>query len=141
MGTEGKQPVDVLDLVETNAFSNIEGSTGYSIDGYTFVNGTRAIFAADLDPDVRNKIWVVEFVIPDSAPVTTAENLLEGLTYTIISLGNTDWNAVAGTTGVSYAVGSTFISATAGTGTGLATFDQPIINLTLATDGTVLVDQ
>jgi hypothetical protein len=66
MGTEGKQPVDIIDFEETDAFSNIEGATSYSVDGYDFVEGTRVIFAADNDTEVRNKIYVVSFVIPDS---------------------------------------------------------------------------
>jgi hypothetical protein len=90
MGTQGKQPVDIIDQLETDAFSNIQGSTGYSVDGYTFTNGTRVIFAADEDPDVRDKIFVVEFIVPDTVPPLIA---------------------------------------------------QPIINLTLASDGEVLTDQ
>ena len=90
MGTQGKQPVDIIDFTETDAFSNIEGSTGYSVDGYTFVDGSRVVFAADEDATVRNKIWIVNFVIPDTVPPLIA---------------------------------------------------QPIINLTLATDGEVLQDQ
>ena len=90
MGTEGKQPVNIIDFEETDAFSNIEGSTGYSVGGYTFTEGSRVIFAADLDANVRNKIWVVNFITPDSiAP---------------------------------------FVG-------------QPMIHLTLAADGEVLVDQ
>jgi hypothetical protein len=90
MGTEGKQPVDIIDFSETDALSNIEGSTGYSVDGYTFVDGSRVIFAADLDPEVRDKIYVVQFITPDSVAPLIA---------------------------------------------------QPIINLVLASDGLVLLDQ
>jgi hypothetical protein len=66
MGTDAKQPVNVIDFTETDAFSNIEGSTGYSVNDYTFVNGSRVIFAADEDPNVRSKIYVVNFVTPDT---------------------------------------------------------------------------
>jgi hypothetical protein len=93
MGTEGKQPVNIIDFEETDAFSNIEGSTGYSVDGFAFAQTNppqRVIFAADTDANVRNKIWEVNFVTPDSVPPLIA---------------------------------------------------QPIINLTLATDGEVLIDQ
>jgi hypothetical protein len=90
MGTEGKQPVNIIDFAETDAFSNIEGSTGYSVGGYTFTQGSRVVFAADLDANVRNKIWVVNFITPDSIAPFVA---------------------------------------------------QPLIHLTLATDGEVLVDQ
>ena len=68
MGTEGKQPVEIIDFEETDAFSNIEGSTGYTADGYTLVDGSRVIFAADEDADVRNKIYVVQFITPDTVP-------------------------------------------------------------------------
>lgn len=90
MGTEGKRPVDIIDFSETDAFTNIEGATSYSVDGYNFVEGTRVIFAGDNDTNVKNKIYVVSFVIPDSQSPLIA---------------------------------------------------QPIINLTLASDGEVLIDQ
>ena len=90
MGTDGKQPVDIVDFEETDAFSNIQGSTGYTVDGYELIDGSRIIFAADEDVDVKNKIYVVSFINPDTV--------------------------------------SPLIS-------------QPIINLTLASDGVVLVDQ
>jgi len=141
MGTEGKQPVDIIDFEETDALSNVEGRTGYSVDGYAFVEGTRVIFAADEDADVRNKIYVVSFIDPDSIPLTTAANLSYGATYRIVSLGTTDWNSVADTTGITYAVGDTLIARNTGAGTGTANFAEPIINLTPASDGTVLADQ
>ena len=90
MGTSGKAPIDTIDFSQTDAFSNVEGQTSYSVNGYTFVNGTRVIFAADTDPDVRDKIWVVNFVSPDTIDPIMA---------------------------------------------------QPIINLVLAQDGNVLVDE
>jgi len=76
MGTEGKQPVNIIDFTETDAFSNIEGSTGYTVDGYTVEEGSRIIFAADEDPDVRNKIWVVNFIIPDSVPPLISQPII-----------------------------------------------------------------
>lgn len=90
MGTQGLAPVDIIDVEETDALSNINGSTGYTTQGYTFVNGTRVIFQQDADPEVRNKIFQVEFITPDTVPPLTA---------------------------------------------------QPVINLTLAPDGDVVVDQ
>lgn len=67
-GTQGKQPVDIIDFASTDALSTINGTTGYSTDGYTFISGSRVIFANDSDPQVRNKVYVVEFIIPDSVP-------------------------------------------------------------------------
>ena len=141
MGITSKSAVDVIDFSVADAFSTIEGNTAFTVDGYQLVNGSRIIFANDTDADVRNKIWIVEFVNPSSAILTTADQIRTGLTYTIISLGNTDWNTVAGTNGISYSVGSIITAVVAGTGTGLAEFDQPIINLTLAPDGLVEIDQ
>jgi len=75
-GTEGKQPVDIIDFRETDALSNINGSVGYGIDGYSFINGSRVIFAADTDPAVRNKIYVVQFITPDTVAPLIAEPII-----------------------------------------------------------------
>lgn len=200
MGSEGKQPVDVIDFTETDAFSNIEGAISYTLfpipvrdvrpinfevgspykitrlgttdwnavagtvgviyevgsvftaaavgtgsglatAGYEFVDNTRVIFAVDQDPEVRNKIYVVNFVVPNSVPSTTAGNFRLGARYTIVSLGNTDWNEVADTIGEVYSVGQTIRAINAGSGTGTATFAEPIINLIPALDNPVMTDQ
>lgn len=75
-GTQGKQPVDIVDFRITDAFSAVNGQIGYSTDGYTFVNGTRVIFAADSDPQVRNKIYQVEFITPDTEAPLIAEPII-----------------------------------------------------------------
>jgi hypothetical protein len=75
-GTEGKQPINIIDFAATDAMSTINGSVGYSIDGYSFINGTRVIFAADLDANVRNKIYQVEFIVPDTVPPLIAEPII-----------------------------------------------------------------
>ena len=93
MGTDAKQPVNVIDFSETDAFSNVEGSTSYSVNDYTVVNGSRVIFAADEDPQVRDKIYVVNFVVPDTVPPLIAQpiiNLVEATDGEIL----TDQNAV-----------------------------------------------
>lgn len=66
-GTQGKDPVNIVDFSQTDAFSNINGQLGYGIDGYTFINGSRVIFAADTDPKVRNHIYTVNFIDPDNS--------------------------------------------------------------------------
>ena len=75
-GTEGKQPVDIIDFAATDALSTINGTTGYSTDGYTFVSGSRVIFANDSDPQVRNKIYTVEFIEPDSVAPIIAQPII-----------------------------------------------------------------
>jgi len=64
-GTEATNPIDVIDFNATDALSNIHGSAGYSIDGYSLTDGSRVVFAADTDPEVRNKIYTVQIVDPD----------------------------------------------------------------------------
>jgi len=75
-GTVAKSPVNIVDTEETDAFSNINGTTGYTIDGYNFINGTRVIFAADEDSDVRNKIYNVTFV--DTAETSPVARTFDG---------------------------------------------------------------
>jgi Pyruvate/2-oxoacid:ferredoxin oxidoreductase gamma subunit len=76
MGTEGKDPVDIIDFSQTDAFSNVEGSTGYSIDGYTLIDGSRVIFAADEDQNVKDKIYVVSFIVPDTVAPLIAQPII-----------------------------------------------------------------
>lgn len=75
-GTQGKQPVDIIDFQATDALSNINGTTGYGVDGYEFINGSRVIFAADTNAEVRNKIYTVQFIIPDTVPPLIAEPII-----------------------------------------------------------------
>ena len=76
MGTRGKQPVNIVDFEQTDAFSDIEGSLAYTTDGYALANGSRVIFAADIDPEVRNKIYEVEFISPDGVPDLIAQPII-----------------------------------------------------------------
>lgn len=82
MGTQGKTPVDIIDFEETDALSNINGSVGYAVDGYQFITGSRVIFAADVDPQVRNKIYVVNYIEPtkETDNSTIPGNLVINLT-------------------------------------------------------------
>jgi hypothetical protein len=64
-GTQGISSVNVIDFTQTNALLNVAGTTGYGIDGYTLVDDSLIIFAADNNPDVRNQVYQVKFIIPD----------------------------------------------------------------------------
>jgi hypothetical protein len=75
-GTQGKQPVNIVDFSVTDALSTINGTTGYSVDGYNLISGSRIIFAADTDPQVRNKIYEVEFITPDTVPPLIAQPII-----------------------------------------------------------------
>jgi hypothetical protein len=61
-GTSGVDYVNIVDTRATDAFSDINGTIGYSYDGYSLQDGSRVIFANDSDPEVRNKIYAVTFV-------------------------------------------------------------------------------
>jgi hypothetical protein len=65
-GTQGLGPVDIIDFVQTDALSNINGSLGYGVDGYNLINGSKIIFAADTDLDVRRTVYEVQFVVTNT---------------------------------------------------------------------------
>ena len=96
-GTEGINSIDIIDFSETDAFSNINGTIGYSIDGYSLISGSQVIFAADADPEVRNKIYEVQFVeltpgatpIIDLQPASLTTPDVPANTTTVVMSGNT----------------------------------------------------
>ena len=65
-GTQGKQPVSIIDLTQTDALSNVNGIIGYGTDGYNLIEGSTIIFAADIDPQVRRTIYQVQFAITNT---------------------------------------------------------------------------
>lgn len=67
------------------------------------------------------------FTATNSGFVTLSSGTLDiGQPYCIIELGDTDWNAMAGTTGKEYQTGMAFTAASVGSGTGVA---MPIVSL------------
>ena len=76
---------------------------------------------------VNNVNRIQSLTIGGNPTTITAGSFATGRTYTIASLGtttNAQWNTIAGTTGITYIVGSVFTAATAGVGTGTATIFQ-----------------
>ena len=64
------------------------------------------------------------YVALKGSPLVNIVNFIEGQYYAIAALGtttNTQWNIIAGTTGVTYAVGSNFIARVVGAGYGTGT--------------------
>ena len=78
-GSIAKDPIDLFDIKEQDAFSNVKGQTIAYIDGIDLRQGDRVVFSADLDPDVRNKIWVVDYTTFQSLDSTVNRkiNLIE----------------------------------------------------------------
>ena len=66
-GQTAKAPVDVLDYSVTDAFKEVEGKESFTITLPNNVSrpltaGTRVIFAADKNPEVRNRIYRIDFI-------------------------------------------------------------------------------
>ena len=61
-GTDAIADIDLVDSFTTDAFSTIEGSLGYSIDGISLSAGQKILFVSDTDRLVKNKIFKVEFI-------------------------------------------------------------------------------
>jgi hypothetical protein len=90
-GQVAKAPVDVLDYSVTDAFKEVEGQLRYVIqlpNGNTreLTNGTRIIFAADKNPDVRNRIYRVDFITTsDRTQIHLVSQTTESLPTYIVS--------------------------------------------------------
>lgn len=76
-GSESKRPVDILDDVITNAFLQVQGVISDSPTSctivvgdqqITFTSGTRVVFAADTNSQVRNKIYNFTVELTTEAP-------------------------------------------------------------------------
>ena len=65
-GTQALAPVNIIDLSQTDALSNVNGTLGYGLDGYNLINGSTIIFAADNDPEVRRTVYQVQYVVTNS---------------------------------------------------------------------------
>ena len=74
-GWNAKQAVNIIDTKTKDALSSVEGKavddtqaelSSYNSDGVPLLPNMRVIFAADTDPDVRNKIYRVSWVRPQS---------------------------------------------------------------------------
>lgn len=75
-GTSAKQSVDLIDTITKDVFSEIEGQTGYFVDGTELVTGQRVLFTADPDSFVSGKIYQVSFVnINGSNQITLKETI------------------------------------------------------------------
>ena len=61
-GRFGKPAIDILDDTTTDAFASIEGQPLAFAFGVPLFDGMRVLFAADQDPLVRNKIYVINLV-------------------------------------------------------------------------------
>ena len=81
-GIKSKQSVDYIDNFTLDVFSNIEGSTGYYVDGEELFDGARILITADTDSRVNNRIYSVNFIVHNGrrqislAPTDDSESII-----------------------------------------------------------------
>lgn len=92
-GRVAKVPVDILDLTVTDAFTDVEGSTSYTLNGVELAEGMRVVFSAENDPLIKNKIYVVSFIDVDGVEESATQihlveaddsNIVEGNTLIVL---------------------------------------------------------
>lgn len=83
-GRVGIAPVDLFDTNYVDPLSDVEGLTDLYIDGQKLVNGTTIIFSKALDPEVRNKVYRIEFINP-----TLTQSVIHLVPITTIVENNT----------------------------------------------------
>lgn len=107
------------------SITNMGFQTNLEIDGFLYEDATSCVLNS-----VSVQGPFTQTIINNYSNVTTvnAGDFVVGDTYKITFLGNTDWNDVAGTTGVTYSVGDTLIALNVGSGTGIADFVPPQIS-------------
>jgi len=101
-GVVGKAPIDFIDRRTPDAFTQVFAQENYYPDVEIYTDYTATIDAVSITP-----IVATTFVV--------------GRKYKIAALGTTtqlQWNTLAGTTDVTYAVGNTFTCVAVGVGTG-----------------------
>jgi len=95
-----------------------------NFDAYddSYASGSNSIgeWAAKFPGKLGNSIKVSFADSNTWNPIVNDEDFVAGTTYVIATLGDTDWNAVAGTVGLTYAVGDSFVADDTDTGTGTA---------------------
>jgi len=100
----------ITDLIESNG--DLTSDEGYQY-AYTLLQTNKRYIQTEI------VAWITD-QISAATSSTSAGSFIVGKTYKITELGNTNWNTVAGTTGVAYIVGNMFTASIAGSGTGAA---------------------
>ena len=115
---EGQPEQKLMNVIGLNHYSNTE-TIIFSISNNTKTMSLSenltlqdVFYSGNLNPIPIHDIEAAQYA------EVTAGNIVANVEYSINSLGNTDFNLPAGTTGVTYAVGDIFTATTAGTGTG-----------------------
>lgn len=101
------------------SIDNMEFSTTLEIDGLLIEDASNCSFT-----NLGFQGPLTEQIISDYAttPTVNAGDFIIGQDYKIVTLGDTDWNEAAGTTGITYNIDDVFTAVTVGSGTGTADF-------------------
>jgi len=91
-GTIGKRQINILDTTTADAFNELEGKTYTIAVGTELFDGMRILFAADNDPLVRDKIYVINLVQYEADPVTGLPTGDYHIKLTIADDGDADVN-------------------------------------------------
>ena len=67
-GRVGIENVDVIDTDTVDAFSMVDGTLGYYVDGVLLEQGNLVIFNADADDNVRGKVYKVNYEVSTNPP-------------------------------------------------------------------------
>lgn len=88
-GNIGIKNVDYIDVTTTNALDTINGSVGYYVDGMLLQHGDRIIFNADIDNNVRGKIYKVIYSAGVSPTITLIEDATpDDMNSVAVNFGN-----------------------------------------------------
>jgi hypothetical protein len=74
-GTNGKRYVDVIDVTQTDALSNVNGAVGYFSEQFNLTPGVTVVFTQDLD--TRQNVYQVKKVDEDNDSTTSKIIVLE----------------------------------------------------------------
>jgi len=80
-GNKGIGRISVIDTDTTDAFSSVDGTIGYYVDGVLLEEGTTVIFNADVHDNVRGKIYTVEY---DTSTKPYILRLIESVTPNLL---------------------------------------------------------
>ena len=129
----------ITSVIEYNSshINIVSGGTGYLVGDRVLIKGS-SVGGKDIINDLivtvastnlgaitsiqskvfGNTVWHTVPYIPATikqfGKLTQSGSFAVGNTYQITSLGSTDWNAIAGTTGIIYAVGDEFVATSTG---------------------------
>lgn len=105
--------------------TNMGFQTNLEIEGFLYEDASSCVLNS-----VSIQGPFTQTIITDYSEVSSVDagDFVIGETYKITFLGTTDWNDVAGTTGVTYVVGDILVALNIGDGTGTADFIPPQIS-------------